>query len=130
MNVLVGRGLLHLVQDAGLGRDDERLAPGSTSRSLRSAVVEPMKSAWRRIASSHSGCAMISALGVALHQPDELPLAEGLVDDAAALPEDAGRAAGLLLDEAAEVLVGREEDLLVAAGTARTIFSAFDDVQM
>jgi hypothetical protein len=51
-------------------------------------------------------------VGVTLTQLHELLLAEGLVHDAAALP-DPHLAAGLLLQPAPEVLVGREEDLAV-----------------
>jgi hypothetical protein len=67
-------------------------------------------------------------LGMPLLQPDELPLAERLVDDAAPLPEQ-HLPADALLEPAPEVLVRGEEDLLVR-GICRTIFSALDDVTM
>jgi predicted TPR repeat methyltransferase len=51
-------------------------------------------------------------VGVTLHQADDLPLAERLVHEARARPED-HRATGDLLDVTTEVAVGREEDRLV-----------------
>ena len=91
--LFVGRGLLHLVQDAALGGDDELLRLALTAY-LSSAVVEPMKSRVAQDRLLALGVRDELGVGVPLEEPDELPLAEGLVDDAAALPQHAscGRA--------------------------------------
>ena len=94
-----------------------------------SAVVEPMYLAWRRTGSSHSGCAISSAPGLRIEQVDDLLLAEGLVDDAGALPQRPcrrGRSASI--DVARRGACRARRRSAGPSGSARTILTAFDDV--
>ena len=66
--------------------------PASLVAYLRSAVVEPMKSRHAQDRLLALGMRDELGVGVPLLQADELSLAERLVDDAAARPEDHRRA--------------------------------------
>src|SRR5258708_35702545 len=60
-------------------------------------------------------------LGMVLEKPDQFSLAERLVNDAAALPQG-HLAADLLLEVAAEILVGRKKDFLVVRNGPHDLF--------
>ena len=68
-------------------------------------------------------------LGVPLLEPDELPLAERLVDDAAPLPRVSFLRPTRCSTQRPRFLSGAKR-ISLSAGSERTIFSALDDVTM
>ena len=85
---------------------------GEVSAKSRIDLVEPTWSAWSMMCGGHSGCAATGASGMLRLELQQLGLAERLVDDAHARPQQ-HVAAGLAREIAAEVPVGAEDDLLV-----------------
>ena len=108
---LVRRRLLHLVDDVRLGRDDDRLA-GECQREIEDrlgradmvGMVDDVRRAFGMRGDRRAGMLRLEL--------QQLGLAEGLVDDAHARPQQ-HVAAGLAREIAAEVPVGPEDDLLV-----------------
>ena len=127
---LARRLLRHLVQDAGLGRDDERRARGWSSRTAMSADVEPMKCGVAQDGLLALGVGDDLGVGVLDLQLEELLLAERLVDDAGALPQHHVGPVRLLLHEARRGACRARRRSSGRSGNAFTIFTAFDDVQM
>jgi hypothetical protein len=99
MNSLSGAGLLHLVEDAALGRDDELPAR------CRDGVLEQRRGRADEVGRAQDGLLALgvrdaaSASGWRSLSATMLALAEGLVHDAAPLPE--AHLAARLLDEPA-----------------------------
>ena len=82
------------------------------SAKSRIDLVEPTWSAWSTMCGGHSGCAATGASGMLGLELQQLGLAERLVDDADAGPQQ-HLAPGLAREIAAQMPVGPEDDLLV-----------------
>ena len=111
MKVFCRRRFLHLVDDVRLGRDEDRLR-GRGQREVedrlgRADMVGMVDDVRRAFGMRRDR--RVGMLGLELEQ---LGLAESLVDDADARPQQ-HVAADLAREIAAEVAVGAEDDLLV-----------------
>ena len=124
---LARRQLAHAVHDAVVGGDDEFAGARLSTTAFSSCEVEPTTSACCDHAlRATRGAPAPCAFGCSLLQQLELDALELVVHDAGAVPHQ-HVGAGLLLDVAAQVAVGRPQDLLAAARAgARTIASAHE----